>query len=124
LRVDLLVQPRKDLRLHQVELLNPHRARHFNHSRVKLERGHLGAARDRLADDLGPQPREPDDPELAFGVEAIKKRLESLADLHRRFRNLRWHRALTIARIFLPMNDAAKRPRGVMPGPESHPNIL
>src|SRR5215467_577574 len=109
--VDLLVQPGKDLRLHQIEFLNPHRARHFNHSRVKLERGYLGAARDRLADHLRPQPGEPYDSELPFGVEAIQKRLQGLADLHWRFRNLRWHRVLTIARIFLPMNDAAKRSR-------------
>src|SRR5215467_13540422 len=116
--VDLLVQPGKDLRLHQIEFLNPHRARHFNHSRMKLERGHLGATRDRFADDLRPQPGEPDDSELAFGVEAIKKRLQRLADLDGRFRNLRWHRVLTIARIFLPLNDGAKRPCRVACGCE------
>ena len=45
----------EDLHLHQVEFLNPHRARYFHYRRMKLERLHLGAARDGLADHLRPR---------------------------------------------------------------------
>src|ERR1700722_7510622 len=78
-------QPLQDLRLHEVELLNPHRPRHLHHRRMELQAVDLRAPSDRLAHHLGPQPHQPHDLEMPFRVEPRKDLLQRAADLLRGF---------------------------------------
>src|SRR5260370_19055940 len=73
----------QNLRLHQIQFLYPHRARHFHDRGMELERDDFGPPRDRFTDDLRPGFGESDDREVTFTVEAIEERLHRGADLLR-----------------------------------------
>jgi hypothetical protein len=76
-------QSSQDLRLHQVEFLNPHRARHLHHRRVEFKPADFRAPRDRVANHLGPYSRQSHDFEMSLGIESRQDFLQRTADLLR-----------------------------------------
>jgi len=58
----------QNLGFHQVELLNPHRARNFDNCSVELKRNHLGPTGDRFTHRFGPDSYQADDIEVSVAV--------------------------------------------------------